>query len=73
MRPALVSNTCNWLRVESMFLYLTNLCSLWSYWIIFRVSKKEGESQGVDSQLDLVGNEMEGQPGRVSYWEERIV
>jgi len=72
MRPALVSNTCNWLRVESMFLYLTNLCSVWSYWIIFRVSKKEGESQGVDSQLDLVGNEMEGQPGRVSYWEGRI-
>jgi len=72
MRPALVSNTCNWLRVESMFLYLTNLCSLWSYWIIFRVSKKEGESQGVDCQLDLVGNEMERQPGRVSYWEGRI-
>jgi len=36
---------------------------------VFRAFRQEGNREGVDGKLDLIGGEAEGQPGRVAHGE----
>jgi len=36
------------------------------------VLREEGDWEGMDGELDLVGSEVEGQPGRVSHQERAV-
>jgi len=39
---------------------------------LLRVLREEGDWEGVDSELCLVGDEAEGQPGRLAHWERLV-
>ena len=39
---------------------------------VLRVFGEEGNGEGVDGELGLVGGEAEGQPGRLAHWERFV-